>query len=71
MSGIVRPIGFGSLNLDTLQNPVWYLILELADSDLRKQTDLHERFDLAFQIRVLHRTAKGLKQLHTAVRPQP
>jgi len=66
MSGIVRAIDFGDLLIDELQNPVYYLILELANSDLRKQTELDQRFDLAFQMRVLHRTATGLKQLHAA-----
>lgn len=35
MSGVVRAIDFGDLVIDEFQNPVYYLILELANSDLR------------------------------------
>ncbi len=66
MSRIVRAIDYGELSIDDHQNPVYYIVLELADSDLRKQTELDQRFDLAFQFRVLQRTATGLQQLHSA-----
>jgi len=64
MNGVIRGIDYGELNLDTESNPLYYLILELAESDLRKQTEINKRFDLAFQARTLQRTAVGLKQLH-------
>lgn len=66
MSKIVRAIDHGQLSVNGYQNPVFYILFELADSDLRKQTEIDQRFDLAFQFRVLQRTATGLQQLHAA-----
>lgn len=66
MNRVVRGIDYGKLDIDKNNNPLFYLILELADSDLRKQTEIYKRFDLAFQMRTLHHTAVGLKQLHWA-----
>lgn len=66
MSRIVRAIGFGKLENETASNPVYYLIFELAECDLREQVDLDHRFNLACRLRVLHQTAVGLKQLHWA-----
>ena len=66
MNGIIRGIDSGQLDLGAEKNPLYYLILELADSDLRKQTEINKRFDLAFQMQTLRRTAAGLKQLHWA-----
>lgn len=47
-------------------NAVFFLVFELADGDLREQSDLDRCFDLAFRLRVLHRTAGGVRQLHWA-----
>lgn len=65
MSGVVRAIDFGEINLaPTKDNPAYYVLFELADGDLREQVELARRFDLAYRLRVLHNTAKGLAQLH-------
>jgi serine/threonine protein kinase len=66
MNGVIRGIDYGELDIDKKNDPLFYLILELADSDLREQTEINKRLDLAFQMRTLHRTAVGLKQLHWA-----
>jgi len=66
MNGVIRGIDYGELDIDEKNNPLFYLILELADSDLRKQTEINNRLDLAFLMRTLHCTAVGLKQLHWA-----
>lgn len=44
---------------------VQYLIFELADSDVRRQANLNERFDNAWSLRSLHNVAVGLQQIHT------
>lgn len=64
MSAIVRAIDFGQIDFDPGTNPAYYLLFELAQGDLREQVDLERRFDLAYRLRVLHTTAKGLSQLH-------
>lgn len=66
MSRVVRAIGFGELDPEGAANPVYYLLFELADCDLREQADLNRRFDVAFRLRVLHKSAVGLQQLHWA-----
>jgi serine/threonine protein kinase len=64
MSAVVRAIAFGQLDVAEGANPAYYLLFELAQGDLREQVDLERRFDLAYRLRVLHNTAKGLSQLH-------
>jgi serine/threonine protein kinase len=43
---------------------VQYLILELAEGDVRSHPDFINGFDLALVLRALHHAATGLKQLH-------
>ena len=64
MSAVVRAIGFGILDDANSSNPIYYLVFEMAKCDLREQVDLSRRFDLAFRLRVLHRAAVGIQQLH-------
>ena len=45
---------------------IGYLILEVARGDLRDQVEVGQRFEEAFRLRVLHHTAVGLQQLHSA-----
>lgn len=44
---------------------VQYLIFELADGDVRKQSTINERFNVAWSLRSLHNIAVGLQQLHS------
>ena len=66
LRSVVRALGEGTLDQnDTgVGNAATYLLFELATGDLREQVDLSRRFDLAYRLRVLHNTAKGLSQLH-------
>ncbi len=66
MSRVVRSIESGEVEDDDSLNPIYYLMFELAEGDLREQADLNKRFDVAFRFRVLHRTAIGLEQMHWA-----
>jgi serine/threonine protein kinase len=43
---------------------VEYMIMELADGDVRGHLDRRPTFDVTFMLRVLHNVAVGLKQLH-------
>ena len=64
LSGVVRGLEQGAFTVEGEDNPVPYIVFELADRDLREQSELSRRFDLAFRMRVLHKTAVGLSQLH-------
>lgn len=67
MDRVVRGISDGSIQIDDLPSGVvQYLILELADRDVRSHLALADKIDLAWRLRSLHHTATGLKQLHTA-----
>ena len=66
MSRVVRAIDAGSIASGHSPNPIYFLIFEMAECDLREQADLSRRFDVAFRMRVLHHTAVGLQQLHSA-----
>ncbi len=59
---VVRYITDGKVMLNG--HAVQYLILELADRDIRGQIDLLRRVDLAWQLRALHHIATVIKQLH-------
>src|SRR4029078_6903029 len=43
-----------------------YLIVELADGDIRSHLDTQAVLDAVFVMKMLHHVAIGLKQLHTA-----
>ena len=45
--------------------PVYYIIFELAEGDVRKQFNSLLNLDLAWVLRTLHQTAAALNQLHT------
>lgn len=45
--------------------PVYYIIFELAQGDVRKQLKSLLNIDLAWTLRTLHQTAVALNQLHT------
>lgn len=64
LSGVIRALEEGAFELDGEDNPVPFLVFELADCDLREQSDREKRFDLAFRLRILHKSAVGLSQLH-------
>lgn len=64
LSGVIRALEEGAFELEDEDNPVPFLVFELADCDLREQADREKRFDLAFRLRVLHKSAVGLSQLH-------
>lgn len=66
LSRIVQPVGDGAITLEA-DNPsavVQYLILELADGDVRARLDATAHFDAAWCLRCLHHVAVGLRQLH-------
>jgi serine/threonine protein kinase len=66
LSKVVCAIDDGIVTVDA-DNPlgrVPYLILELAESDVRAELEKHKRFDTAMALRTLHHVAVGLDQLH-------
>lgn len=64
LSGVIRALEEGAFEVEGQDNLVPYLVFELADCDLREQSDREKRFDLAFRLRVLHKATVGLAQLH-------
>ena len=65
LSRVVRVIDGGSAKVEGSPSPIFYLVFEVAECDLREQAELSKRFDVAFRMRVLHHTAVGLQQLHS------
>ena len=65
MSRVIRGIEYGHIDLpsDNLIT-IHYLLFEWADSDVRSQTNLEEKFETSFALGVLHNTATALRQLH-------
>ena len=66
LSKIVAPLSHGQISLPG-QPPflsVYYIIFEMADTNLRNQMARMRIFDLAWILRSLHHTAVALEQLH-------
>lgn len=59
---VVRYIDEGKIMLDG--HAVQYLILELAERDIRGEMDVAS-VDLTWQLRMLHHVATGMRQLHS------
>ena len=66
MKRIALPIGSGSLDVPGAMpiSRVDYLILEMADRDVRAHLDALTEFDAAWRVRTLHHAATALIQLH-------
>ncbi len=67
MSKVIKSIHCGSLLLDQADplSAVEYIILELAEGDIREYMENMEELDIAWTFRVLHNVAIGLRQLHS------
>lgn len=66
LSKIVTPLEHGQVSIEG-QPPfmnVFYIIFEMANSNLRTQISTMKCFDLAWILRSLHHTAVGMEQLH-------
>jgi serine/threonine protein kinase len=66
LSKIVTPLGHGQVVFHGQPsfNNVYYIIFEMADSNLRNQIAKMKIFDLAWILRSLHHTAVAIEQLH-------
>lgn len=67
MDRVVRALADGGIKIEGADagGVVQYLIMELADRDIRSQLALSQQVDLAWKLRSLHHIATGMKQLHT------
>lgn len=68
LNKVVLPICDGKIKVPGFHSTiseVFYIIFELANSDIRVVVDSLGFFDLAFYLRSLHNIAVGIKQLHT------
>jgi serine/threonine protein kinase len=66
MRRVALPIGSGTLDVPEVSpiSQVDYLILEVADHDVRAHLDALTDFDAAWRVRTLHQAATALRQLH-------
>jgi serine/threonine protein kinase len=65
MDRVVQSIEFGNVTVDyTDLGRVDYLILEIAEGDVRSFLSASKNIDLAWKLRALHHIATGLHQLH-------
>jgi eukaryotic-like serine/threonine-protein kinase len=66
MDRIVVAVDFGDTVLSHAKGkePIFYLIFELAECDVRVQVDRQNRFDLAWTLSALHDLAVAIQQLH-------
>lgn len=67
LSGVVVAITHGYVqvpNMPPQEGTVYYLIFELADSDVRRQVDKTNRLDLLWCLYILDDVALGLLQVH-------
>lgn len=67
MENVVRGITHGQIDVgEGPLSTVNYLVLELAEGDIRASLDALIALDSAWALRVLHHVANGLRQLHSA-----
>jgi serine/threonine protein kinase len=66
MRRVTLPIASGSLDVPTASpmSRVDYMILEVADRDVRAHIDASTNFDAAWRVRTLHQATVALRQLH-------
>ncbi|PHS22407.1 MAG: hypothetical protein COA85_11540 [Robiginitomaculum sp.] len=66
MSRVVVAICDGFLKIKGAPfNGIFYLIFELAEGDIRVQTDRKKRANVAWSMNIMHHIAVGLSQLHS------
>ena len=64
MKRVIRILGDGQVKKEGFEYPdVFYLLLEKADGDLRT-AELHTALNNALNMRVLHKIAGGIRELH-------
>lgn len=64
-SCIVTTVQDGKITSPRTGQIVQYLLFELADTDVRKMVSAPARMEASLALRILHRVALGLRQLHT------
>jgi serine/threonine protein kinase len=67
MDRIVVAIDYGDtiVQHEKGREPIFYLVFELAECDVRVQVDRRTRFDLAWVLAALHDLAVAIQQLHS------
>lgn len=61
---VVRAIGQGSIAIEGFPNEIHYILLELADNDLREHATQQKTRDSALNMRILHQVALAIEALH-------
>ncbi len=63
LSRVIRSLSDGSIDVDGF--PVPYIVFEMAESDVRKESIKQVGFNLAWALRTMHHASIGLMQLHS------
>ena len=68
MDRVVVSIDYGQTLIiyDGIQQPLVWIIFELASSDARRQLTVSSAFDFTWALHAMHNLSVGVKQLHTA-----
>ena len=61
---VIKAIAQGSIALRGFPHEVHYILLELADNDLREHANLKNTLDTALNMKILHQVALGVEGLH-------
>ena len=61
---VIRTIGQGSISITGFPNEIHYLLLELADNDLREHATQRRTLDNALNMRIAHQIALAIESLH-------
>ena len=61
---VIRMIGQGSIAIKGVPNEIHYILLELADNDLREHATQQKTLDTALNMRILHQVALAIETLH-------
>ena len=61
---VIRVIGQGSIAIKGFPYEVHYILLELADNDLREHATKQKTLDSALNMRILHQVALAVEALH-------
>jgi serine/threonine protein kinase len=61
---VIKAIGQGSIAVSGFPNEIHYMLLELADNDLREHATQQKTLDVALNMRILHQVALAIETLH-------
>ena len=61
---VVKLIEYDSISLSSQNQPIHFILFELAENDLRASINLEKFLDIAAKLNILHQLSLGLEALH-------